>query len=315
MDRRDPIMPRRRKGDAVSGWVIIDKPIGKTSAQVVNHVRRILNAQKAGHAGTLDPLASGILPIALGEATKTISFAMDTLKDYQFDVRWGEERDTQDIEGRVIARSDLRPTEEQITAVLPKFVGHIDQVPPIYSAIKVNGRRSYDLARNQENVRLEPRKVFVKSFSLKNKKDEDRATFIVTCGKGTYVRSLARDLAIQLGTCGHVSSLRRLKVGSFSEKDSISLDYLETLAHSPANFTKLLPVEVALDGIPAMPLSGDQAYRMRNGQSVPLEKGADWCCSLNLEEDALIYTVSLGVPVAIARLQEGFVRPIRVLNF
>ena len=308
-------MPRRKKGDPVSGWVIIDKPVGKTSAQVVNCVRRALNALKAGHAGTLDPLASGILPIALGEATKTISFAMDSLKDYQFDISWGEERDTHDSEGRVVAESNARPTEEQIITALPVFLGYIDQVPPIFSAIKINGRRSYDLARNQENVRLESRKVFVKSFSLINKKDENSATFMVTCGKGTYIRALARDLAVKLGTYGYISSLRRLKVGSFSENDAISLDYLETLAHSPANFNKLLPVEVALDGIPAMPLSGDQANRMRNGQSVPLEKEADWCCSLTLEEGGIIYTMCSGLPVAIARLQQGFICPIRVLNF
>ena len=308
-------MPRRKKGNAISGWIIIDKPIGKTSAQVVNDVRRALNAQKAGHAGTLDPLASGILPIALGEATKTISFAMDSLKDYQFDISWGEERDTQDSEGRVVAKSNIRPTEEQIITALPSFLGYIDQVPPIFSAIKINGRRSYDLARNQERVRLEHRKVFVESFSLINKKDEDSATFMVTSGKGTYIRALARDLAAKLGTCGHISSLRRLKVGSFSENDAISLDYLETLAHSPANFNKLLPVEVALDGIPAMPLSGDQANRIRNGQSVPLEKEADWYCSLALEEGSVIYTVSSGFLVAIARLQQGFICPIRVLNF
>lgn len=308
-------MPRRKKGDPVSGWVIIDKPVGKTSAQVVNAVRRALNALKAGHAGTLDPLASGILPIALGEATKTISFAMDSLKDYQFDISWGEERDTHDSEGRVVAESNARPTEEQIMTALPLFLGYIDQVPPIFSAIKINGRRSYDLARNQENVRLESRKVFVESFSLINKKDENSATFMVTSGKGTYIRALARDLAVKLGTYGYISSLRRLKVGSFSENDAISLDYLETLAHSPAKFNKLLPVEVALDGIPAMPLSGDQADRMRNGQSVPLEKEADWCCSLTLEEGGIIYTMCSGLPVAIARLQQGFICPIRVLNF
>ena len=308
-------MPRRKKGNPVSGWVIIDKPIGKTSSPVVNDVRRVLNAQKAGHAGTLDPLASGVLPIALGEATKTISFAMDSLKNYQFDISWGEERDTQDSEGRVVAESNLRPTEEQIITALPSFLGYIDQVPPIFSAIKINGRRSYDLARNQENVILEPRKVFVESFSLINIKNEGSATFMVTSGKGTYIRALARDLAAKLGTCGHISSLRRLKVGSFSENDAISLDYLETLAHSPANLNKLLPVEVALDGIPAMPLSGDQANRIRNGQSVPLEKDADWCCSLALEEDSVIYTVSSGFLVAIARLQQGFICPIRVLNF
>ena len=308
-------MPRRKKGNPVSGWVIIDKPIGKTSSAVVNDVRRVLNAQKAGHAGTLDPLASGVLPIALGEATKTISFAMDSLKNYQFDISWGEERDTQDSEGRVVAESNLRPTEGQIITALPSFLGYIDQVPPIFSAIKINGRRSYDLARNQENVILEPRKVFVESFSLINIKNEGSATFMVTSGKGTYIRALARDLAAKLGTCGHISSLRRLKVGSFSENDAISLDYLETLAHSPANFNTLLPVEVALDGIPAMPLSGDQANRIRNGQSVPLEKEADWCCSLALEEDSVIYTVSSGFLVAIARLQQGFICPIRVLNF
>ncbi len=308
-------MPRRKKGNPVSGWVIIDKPIGKTSAQVVNDVRRALNAQKAGHAGTLDPLASGVLPIALGEATKTISFAMDSLKNYQFDISWGEERDTLDSEGRIVAESNLRPTEEQIITALPSFLGYIDQIPPIFSAIKVNGRRSYDLARNQENFKLESRKVFVESFSLINKKDDDSATFRVTSGKGTYIRALARDLAAKLGTCGHISSLRRLKVGSFSENDAISLDYLSALAHSPANFDKLLPVEVALDGIPAMPLSGEQADRMRNGQGVPLEKDADWCCSLDLEDGGIIYTTSAGSPVAIARLQQGFICPIRVLNF
>ena len=220
---------------------------------------------------------------------------MESLKDYQFDISWGEERDTQDSEGQVVAESNLRPTEEQIITALPSFLGYIDQVPPIFSAIKINGRRSYDLARNQENVILEPRKVFVESFSLINLKDEISATFMVTCGKGNYIRALERDLAAKLGSCGHISSLRRLKVGSFSENDAISLDYLETLAHSPANFNKLLPVEVALDGIPAMPLSGDQADRMRNGQSVPLEKEADWCCSLALEEGEVIYTKSSGL--------------------
>jgi tRNA pseudouridine55 synthase len=288
---------RRRKGTLVNGWVIIDKPSGKTSAQVVNLVRRLFNAQKAGHAGTLDPLATGVLPIAFGEATKTIPYVMDTIKDYQFDISWGEERDTDDSEGRVTAQSDIRPSKELIKKVLPSFIGHIDQVPPDYSAIKVNGQRAYDLARNQQIVTLSPRKIFVKSFSLKKFIDEDRATFAVTSGKGTYMRALARDLAISLGTVGH-----------------ISLDSLEVLAHSPPTFEQILPVEVALDGIPAISLSGDQASRMKNGQSIPINEGMEWLSSVNLKEGDLLYATSSGKPVAISRIREGCVSPIRVLN-
>ena len=307
-------MSRRRQGDAVNGWVIIDKPIGKTSAQVVNRVRRFFNAQKAGHAGTLDPLASGILPIAFGEATKTIPFAVDTLKEYKFDVSWGQKRDTDDSEGRIVETSGSRPNIEQIKKALPYFLGNINQVPPNYSAIKVNGQRAYELARNHAIESLPSRKVFVKTFNLKAIIDQDHATFLVTSGKGTYIRALARDLAVYLGTVGHVSSLRRLKVGPFSEKDAISLDSLEALAHSPATFDSLLPVEVALDGIPAMSLSGEQASRMKNGHSIPLVGSSNWNCKVKLEEGSLLYTISLGKPIAISRVQEGYVRPIRVLN-
>jgi tRNA pseudouridine55 synthase len=307
-------MARRRKGTLVNGWIIIDKPSGKTSAQVVNFVRRLFNAQKAGHAGTLDPLATGVLPIAFGEATKTIPYVMDSIKDYQFDISWGEERDTDDSEGRVTAQSDLRPSEELIKKVLPSFIGHIDQVPPDYSAIKINGQRAYNLARNQQIVTLSPRKIFVKSFLLKKFINEDRATFTVTSGKGTYMRALARDLAISLGTVGHISALRRLKVGCFKEKNAISLDSLEVLAHSPQTFEHILPVEVALDGIPAISLSGDQATRMKNGQSISINEGMEWRCSVSLEEGDLLYAMSSGKPVAISRIREGFVSPIRVLN-
>ena len=307
-------MSRRRQGDAINGWIIIDKPIGKTSAQVVNRVRRFFNAQKAGHAGTLDPLASGILPIAFGEATKTIPFAVDTLKEYKFDVSWGQKRDTDDSEGCIVETSDSRPNMKQIKKALSYFLGDINQVPPNYSAIKVNGRRAYDLARNHAIGSLPSRKVFVKTFNLKAIIDQDHATFLVTSGKGTYIRALARDLAVHLGTVGHVSSLRRLKVGPFSEKDAISLDSLEALAHSPATFDSLLPVEVALDGIPAMSLSGEQASRMKNGHSIPLVGSSNWNCKVKLEEGSLLYTISLGKPIAISRVQEGYVRPIRVLN-
>ena len=309
-----PTVSGRRQRDAINGWIIIDKPVGKTSAQVVNRVRHFLNARKAGHAGTLDPLASGILPIAFGEATKTIPFAMDTLKEYKFEVSWGQKRDTDDREGCIVERSDSRPDMEQIEGALPYFIGDIDQVPPNYSAIKVNGRRAYDLARNNAIEALPSRKVFVKTFKLESIIDQDHASFLVTSGKGTYVRALARDLAVRLGTVGHVSSLRRLKVGSFSEKDAISLDSLEALAHSPATFDSLLPVEVALDGIPAMSLSGEQASRMKNGHSIPLDGNSNWGCKAELEEGSLLYTISFGKPIAISRVQEGFIRPIRVLN-
>ncbi|MFB0993074.1 MAG: tRNA pseudouridine(55) synthase TruB, partial [Rhodospirillales bacterium] len=224
-------MGRKRRGEPIHGWIVIDKPLGMGSTGVVGKVRYLLNAQKAGHGGTLDPLASGILPIALGEATKTVAYAMDGCKTYEFTARWGQSTATDDMEGEVVSRSGVRPAEADIRAILSEFEGEIDQIPPIYSAIKVDGKRAYDLARADISMKLKSRKVQIDKCELISCDDVDHATFRVQCGKGTYIRSLARDIAVRLGTCAHVSRLRRTRVGPFTEKHAISLDSLEALGH------------------------------------------------------------------------------------
>ncbi|MGB2262653.1 MAG: tRNA pseudouridine(55) synthase TruB, partial [Candidatus Puniceispirillaceae bacterium] len=264
----------KRRGQPVHGWVNLDKPVGMSSAKAVAIVRRVFNAAKAGHGGTLDPLASGVLPIALGEATKTVAYAMEGTKSYAFTVTWGAQTTTDDLEGDVIETSPLRPTQAAITAIIPEFTGDVLQAPPAFSAIKIDGKRAYELAR--EAVRssgsvgpdgsadlsvmpeMEPRPVRIGALSLQALTAEE-ATFHVTCGKGTYIRSLARDMARQLGTVGHVSMLRRLAVGPFTEASSISLDFLQTLEHSAAAFEHMHPVVSALDDIPAFPISEDEA--------------------------------------------------------
>ncbi|HEY3147482.1 MAG TPA: tRNA pseudouridine(55) synthase TruB, partial [Dongiaceae bacterium] len=230
---------RRKRGEKVDGWLILDKPVDLTSTQAVNIVRRIFDAQKAGHAGTLDPLASGILPIALGEATKTVPYAMDALKSYRFTLRFGEARATDDAEGEVVQTSVKRPSDDEIRAILPEFTGLITQVPPAFSAIKVQGERAYDLARAGEAVELEPRQVLIHSIRLLARPSADDATFDVVSGKGAYMRALGRDLAIGLGTCGHIRDLRRTAVGPFTETRAISLESLSALGHSPAAFEHL----------------------------------------------------------------------------
>ncbi|MDA0340312.1 MAG: tRNA pseudouridine(55) synthase TruB [Proteobacteria bacterium] len=307
-------MARKRRGNPVNGWLIVDKPSGVTSTHVVNVVRRVFDAAKAGHSGTLDPLATGVLPIALGEATKTIAYAMDANKDYTFDIRWGEERDTDDCEGEVTRTSDVRPDKNAIEAGLKDFVGLIQQVPPRYSAIKIQGQRAYDLARNDQPVELAARPIMIETFVLGEIVDSDHATFHVTSGKGAYMRALARDLSIAVGTVGHISALRRLRVGPFLQSNAISLDSLEALAHSPAAFEHLLPLETALDGIPALPLSGDEANRLRRGQTVPVFRASDRERLGDLREGDLLCAVSSGIPVAISRIQGGCVCPVRVLN-
>jgi len=222
----DPNGRKRRKGNPVHGWVVLDKPYGVGSTPMVGKVRWLFSAAKAGHAGTLDPLATGILPIALGEATKTVPFMMAAKKSYQFEITWGETRTTQDAEGEVIATSDVRPSQVDIEAALSEFIGEIEQVPPKFSAIKIDGKRAYDLARSGEAVEIKPRPVQVDKFTLTDC-TEDTATFDVDCGKGTYIRSLARDLAAVLGACGYVSVLRRTRVGPFTLAQSITLDELE----------------------------------------------------------------------------------------
>ncbi len=305
-------MGRRKKGDIVNGWINLDKPVGLTSTDVVNRVRRLLNAQKAGHGGTLDPLATGMLPIALGEATKTVPFCMDHEKVYSFIIRWGEERTTDDAEGEVCATSDVRPDEAAIRAAIPQFVGEISQLPPKFSAIKVGGQRAYDLAREGQEVVLEPRPVYIKSLELLEN-TPDFARFSCQCGKGTYMRSLARDMARALGTVGHIADLRREAVGPFNSDNAISLEMLEQKGHSA-----LLPVETVLDDIPALALNEQEAARLRNGQFLNFFARPDverlHRAGLDLEEVALALALHDGKPVALVDVDGAEIRPVRVLN-
>jgi tRNA pseudouridine55 synthase len=307
-------MARRRRGNPVNGWVVLDKPAGVTSTQAVSTVRRVFDAAKAGHAGTLDPIATGILPIALGEATKTVPFVMDATKEYGFEIHWGEARSTDDVEGDVVARSDARPDRATIERELPAFRGDIEQVPPKFSAVKIDGRRAYDLARAEVEIELSSRSVRIDAFELEEVIDADRALFRVQSGKGAYMRSLARDLALACGTVGHIAELRRRRVGPFTEDISISLDSLEALTHSPAAFEHLMPVETALDGIPAFAMTGSEADRLRRGQSVPVFRAQDIARLGDLREGDLLFAVTDGVPVAISRIDGGCVCPVRVLN-
>jgi len=263
-------MGRRKKGDDVSGWVVLDKPDDMTSTHAVSAVRRIFNAQKAGHAGTLDPLASGILPIALGEATKTVPWLMEARKTYLFTIKWGVSTDTQDREGKSIAESDVRPTPEAIRAALPAFIGEIEQIPPQFSAVKVDGERAYDLARAGEAVELEPRKVTVYEAELVGTEGDDLATFRFRSGKGFYIRALVRDLAAKLGAEGHVWRLRRTAVGPFTEAESVTLDELQLLGQKGAASERLKPVETALDDIPALAINGEDAFKLRQGRPIVL---------------------------------------------
>lgn len=307
-------MARRDKGRKVDGWVVLDKPVGLTSTEAVARVKRIFNAAKAGHAGTLDPLASGCLPIALGEATKTVTHAMDGEKLYRFTVRWGAETDTDDTEGSVIATSDLRPTEDEIRAALPEFTGRIAQVPPRYSAVKIAGERAYDLARGGELVEIEPREIAVHRLELVECPDPDTAIFLAECGKGAYVRALARDLGRRLGVRGHVIQLRRLAVGPFGEERMISLEKLEELRHKAGASggldaaDALLSVATALDGIPALAMTERDAARLRRGQAVIL-RGRDAPVV-----SGPAYAVFGGLPVALGEVDKGAFNPRRVFN-
>jgi tRNA pseudouridine55 synthase len=314
-------MARRRKGNPVHGWVIIDKPEGITSTQVVGAVRRIFDAQKAGHAGTLDPLATGVLAVALGEATKTVPYAMDAQKTYRFTACWGEARDSDDTEGKVIATSDKRPTRDEIEAAIPRFMGQVVQTPPAYSAIKVQGERAYDLARDGEEVVLEPRTVEIEAVRLVETPNADHSVFEMTCGKGTYVRAWVRDIALALGTVGHVSQLRRTAIGGFSESQSVPLETLKGFMHSPAAFEHLRPLSTALDGIPALAVSGPDAVRLRSGNPILMRANlfariADAFPDTDDLQGLTVYlSTAEGEPVALAELAQGELRPFRVFNF
>ena len=314
-------MARKRKGDPVSGWIALDKPVGLGSTPAVSRVRRAFNAQKAGHAGTLDPLAGGVLPIALGEATKTVPYLMDADKSYRFTIAWGEATASFDREGTVTATSDVRPSPEDVARLLPSFVGEIDQIPPAFSAIKVDGERAYDLAREGVEFDLAPRRVMIHRAAVVEAPDADHIEIEIDCGKGTYVRALARDLASGLGACGHVSSLTRTRVGAFELADSITLEKLETMCHMHAGSEVLLPVETALDDIPALAVTNEDAFKLSQGRPIVLlPRQVETLRARLASPDGAGYasrTVlakSGGVLVAICEMRAGQISPTRVFN-
>lgn len=310
-------MGRRRKGNIVNGWVNLDKPPELSSSDAVNIVRRSLNAQKAGHGGTLDPLATGILPIALGEATKTIPYCQDHLKTYSFSVIWGEARDTDDAEGAIIETSDHRPAAADIKGVLPQFTGNIEQIPPKYSAIKIDGERAYDLARDGQDVEIKARPVYVQSLELLDAAPE-KAQFRCICGKGTYMRSLARDMAQALGTVGYIADLRREAVGPFSVENSISLAKIKEIGDIARLEDVLLPVETVLDDIPALALNQQEASRLKNGQKLLFIARPDvdrlHQAGIDLEDEATALAVYDGKPIALVAVNGAEIQPVRVLN-
>jgi tRNA pseudouridine55 synthase len=304
-------MARQRKGLPVSGWLIFDKPQGMTSTQAVARVKRLFQAAKAGHAGTLDPLATGVLPIALGEATKTVPFVVEGSKEYRFTIRFGSETDTDDAEGKVVASSGLRPTRAEIEARLASFTGDIEQVPPSYSALKVDGARAYDLARDEEEFELAPRRVTIDRLTLIDHADADHCRLEARCGKGTYVRALARDLGRALGALGHVEALRRTRVGGFGEERAVTLAALEALAESgghEALLKALEPVETALRDMPALSLSPPDADRLKRGQAVLL-RGRDAPIV-----EGPVYAISRGTLIAVGEVSNGELRPRRIFS-
>jgi tRNA pseudouridine55 synthase len=302
---------RKKKGREVSGWLCLDKPVGQTSTGAVASVKRLFGAQKVGHAGTLDPLASGALPIALGEATKTVPFVQDGAKLYRFTVRWGVETDTDDAEGKARETSDARPDRSAILALLPEFTGEIMQRPPAYSALKIDGNRAYDLARAGEEVVLEDRPVTIDRLELVDMPDRDHAVFEAECGKGTYVRALARDMGRRLGCFGHVVALRRMAVGPF---DGATLVPLEDLiaAREEGNVESLdrflRPIGFALAGLPEIAIPPNDVARLRRGQSVLL-RGRDAPTG-----GGTVQAVAGGETVAIGEIAEGQFHPKRVFK-
>ncbi len=307
-------MARQKHGRKLDGWLILDKPQGITSTQAVNKVKRALDAQKAGHGGTLDPLATGILPIALGAATKTVPYVMDGTKLYHFTIRFGEARDTDDAEGAVTATSDARPSDAQIEAALPAFRGAIMQVPPAFSAIKVDGERAYDLARAGAPPELPPRPAQVDRFELIGRPDADTAEFEVDSGKGVYMRSLARDLALACGTVGHIVVLRRLRVGPFNESMAVSMDTILNPAHTPSALAELVrPLETALDDIPALALTAAEAHALSQGQAISLVDLMGRIPDEANPDEGLVRVLAAGRVLALARLSDGWLKPERLI--
>ncbi len=300
-----------RQRTPLHGWLVLDKPLGLSSTQALGKARWLLGAKKAGHGGTLDPLASGVLPLAFGEATKTINWAMDGLKTYIFTVKWGAETITDDLEGEITQQSNHVATQYEIERILPQFHGAVQQVPPTYSAIKVSGERAYALARAGQAPEMAVRIVNIESLQLK-KHEEDSTTFVVRCGKGTYVRSIARDLGRTLGCLGHVTYLRRLAVGPFMEADAISLEKLAEVCerHRSENSLAglLRPIETVLDGIPALAVMEPEAKRLQQGQTVLLP------ASESLAEAEAVLVTHADKPLGIFRIDNRVLRTIRLFN-
>ena len=302
-DKKPPLFP------APNGWIILDKPRGLGSTQAVGAVKRVLREggyakTKVGHGGTLDPLAEGVLPIALGEATKLAGRMLDASKIYEFTIRFGEETDTLDAEGTVIDRSDAIPTRAEVKAVLPQFTGAIEQIPPAYSALKVDGKRAYDLARAGEEVVLKTRSVTIHTLSITDEGGEGAITLTAHVSKGTYIRSLARDIARALGSCGHVTYLRRTKAGPFNETQAISLDKLNEIANGAQLSDLLLPLEAGLDDIPALSLTQTDAQALRQGRVV----------SGMPQSSGLHCAMLAAVPVALVEIMDGTAKVVRGFN-
>jgi tRNA pseudouridine55 synthase len=298
--------PPRPKKREVNGWLVLDKGVGMTSTHAVAVVKRAFNAKKAGHAGTLDPLASGILPIALGEATKTVPFVMDGRKAYVFTVAWGVETDTDDAEGKPVQATHRFPARQEVEALLPRFTGEIEQVPPRFSAIKIQGERAYDLAREGESVELQPRAVEIARLSVV-RHDGDRSVLEAECGKGTYVRALARDLGRALGCLGHVSALRRTRVGPFAEEHAVTVAELTAAADRGEATAVLRPVDAALGELVSVAVSRDMAGRLMRGQPVIL-RGRDAPLA------GKVFATCGGVLVAVGDVEKGELVPHRVFN-
>ena len=316
-------MGRRKKGNKINGWINFHKPVGMTSTQAVGKIRYALQAQKAGHGGTLDPLASGVLPIALGEATKTVNFIQDALKVYNFTVTWGEQRSTDDAEGKAIQTSDKRPTQDQIEALLTQFIGDIQQTPPQFSAVKIDGERAYDIAREGEHVEIKSRPVYIESFSIV-KHEADATSFTCLCGKGTYIRSLARDIGELLGCFGYISALERAEVGSLSLESAISLDIFEEMIDKPDQVRDLsgiiLPLQTPLDDIPVLALKEKEWLALKNGNAISLLSKPDLSRleSIGIEwKSNDIFTALAtfeGQAIAMVETYGAKIQPVRVFN-
>lgn len=306
-------MARHRKGQAISGWVCLDKPEGLGSTQAVGRVRRAFNAQKAGHAGTLDPLATGVLPIALGEATKTVPFLIEADKTYRFTIAWGVSTASFDRDGAVTATSSARPDPDLVTKALTAFVGEIEQIPPDFSAVKVNGARAYDLARQGSPLDLAPRKVIIHAARLMGG-DRDHARIEVECGKGTYIRSLVRDLAVALDACAHVSALRRTRVGAFTEERAVGLEFIEGMCDRGPPLEVLLPVETPLDDIPAVAVTTEDAFRLTQGRSIVLLPRQVETLRAALSASRTVSALHSGRIVALCEMRAGRLNPTRVFH-